>query len=90
MSEKFALNNKEREGKELVTLFNALKERKMDGNVESVQHQVVMMLLCIGESPAKGDYVVPKDFSFKERLQKRSLLEQLNPNLSLVSPALNL
>jgi hypothetical protein len=48
--EKFSLHNKEKEGKELKSLFEMFKGRKLDGTVESLHHSVILMLLCIGES----------------------------------------
>ncbi|CAI2367015.1 unnamed protein product [Moneuplotes crassus] len=74
--EKFTLNNKEKEGKELKTLYDMFLAKKIPGIVESVNHSAILMLLCISESPARGSYTLPDNLNFSEKRERRLLKEQ--------------
>ena len=71
------MHNKDKEGKELKTLFELFKEQKIKGTAESIHHSAILMLLCIGESPARGDYTLPNNLNFHEKIEKMKYEKQL-------------
>ena len=74
--EKFALHNKEKEGKELKTLYELFKTKNVNGTAENIHESIILMLLCIGESPSRGEYTLPDNLNFREKIEKREREEQ--------------